>query len=145
MHQTSVCDQLSGVQFNNFGGGNHIGTDGAGWTYNINAPYTINTGGNANAHIQGVGNGVINQTGAITVTINGSPSPIINIFYNLSGSVLFNLGSGTSYPGGPATGCKQWNVAPQAWLSRGGNSIPGSVAGTPAAGSAPAAGSGWVT
>ncbi|XUM25108.1 DUF2793 domain-containing protein (plasmid) [Bradyrhizobium oligotrophicum S58] len=144
MHQKSVADQLGGVVFDNFGTGAHIGTDGAGWTYSQNASYSIANGGNAGAHISALGSGVVNVTGGITVSINGPTSALLGVFYNLSGPTLINVGAGISY-GTAGTGTKQWNVAPGAWLSRSGNTIPGNVAGTPTAGTAPGGGTGWVT
>ncbi|MGJ4996208.1 DUF2793 domain-containing protein [Bradyrhizobium sp. HKCCYLS3077] len=144
-HQKSVVDQLGGVVFGNFETGNHIGTDGAGWTYNINASYTIVSGGNASSHISATGSGVVNVTGGITVSLNGPTSPYFpGGFYALSGPVQVSLGGGITF-GVANTGTRQWNVGPGAWLSRSGNTIPGNVAGLPTAGTAPSAGSGWVT
>ncbi|MGY4288901.1 hypothetical protein ACVWXO_008121 [Bradyrhizobium sp. LM2.7] len=144
MHQKSVCDQLGGVVFDNFGSGNHIGTDGGGWTYNFNASYTIANGGNAGAHVSAQGSGVVNVTGGITIAINGPTSATFSVFYNLGGPVEVSLGGGISF-GAAGTGTKQWSVNPGGWLSRGGNTIPGNVAGTPAPNTAPAGGTGWVT
>jgi hypothetical protein len=145
MHQTSILDILSGCTFGNFNTGSHVSTDGAGWTLNIDAGYTISNAGNANTHMNGLGSGVLNVSGSITITTNGGPAPSMSFWYNISGAVLFNLGSSITFTGGPATGTKQWSVAQQSWLSRGGNTIPGSVAGTPSPGVAPGGSSGWVS
>jgi hypothetical protein len=145
MHQTAILDILSGCTFGNFNTGTHASTDGAGWTLNFDAGYTISNAGNANTHVNGLGAGVVNVTGGITITTNGGPAPVMSFWFNQSGAVLFNLGNSITFSGGPATGCKQWNVGQQAWLSRGGNTIPGSVAGTPASGATPTGTTGWVS
>lgn len=144
-HQNVIGDMNSGVQFNNYGAGVHLGTDGAGWTINILAGYTVHTGGNCNTHLGIVGGGVVNITGGITITINGTPAPVITNWITTAGPSLINYGGGVTFSGTPATGCKQWTVAQQSWLSTSGNTIPGSVAGTPAGNLAPAAGTGWVS
>ncbi|MGJ5203647.1 DUF2793 domain-containing protein [Bradyrhizobium sp. HKCCYLR20261] len=145
-HQKSIVDQLGGVVFDNFGSGTgaHYSSDGSGWTYNQNASYTIANGGNAGSHIAALGSGVVNVVGGITVSINGPTSAVFGSFYNASGPVLINLGGAITY-GTTGSGTKQWTVAPGAYLSRNGNTIPGNLPGTPAAGSAPGAGSGWVS
>jgi hypothetical protein len=145
MHQTAILDILSGCTFGNFNTGSHVSTDGAGWTLNVDAGYTISNAGNARSHMQGLGAGVINVSGSITITTNGGPAPAMTDWYVLQGAVLFNLGGGITFTGGPQTGATQWQVNQQAWLSRGGNTIPGSVTGNPPAGSNPTSGTGWVS
>lgn len=145
MHQTAIADLLSGVVFNNFGGGSHVSTDGAGFSFNIDASYTIGNGGNASTHWNLNGNGICTVSGGITITINGGPAAVMSRWVSISGAVLCSLAAGITFIGIPAVGAQQWVVGPQGWLSRSGNTIPGSVGGVPTAGSAPAAGSGWVT
>ena len=146
MHQTAILDILSGCTFGNMGGsGTHISTDGAGWTVNIDAGYTIENGGSASHHWGANGGGVYNVTGSITITINGGPAPSMTYWAFMSGPALINMGSSVTFSGGPATGCQQWAVQEQSWLARGGNTIPGSVNGNPTAGSAPTGVAGWVS
>jgi hypothetical protein len=146
MHQTAILDILSGCTFGNMGGnGVHVGSDGAGFTFNIDAGYTIENGGNAKIHWSMAGSGVVNVTGSITITINGGPAPVMSTWTQLTGPVLVNMGSGITFSGGPATGAQKWAVQPQAWLSTAGNTIPGSSPGSPTLGSAPTAVSGWVS
>jgi hypothetical protein len=145
MHQTAILDILSGCTFGNMNGGDHISTDGAGWSLNFDAGYTIENGGNANTHWNGNGNGIITVTGGITITINGGPASVTTRWVNLSGPVLCNMGSGITFVGTPATGAQQWAVGPQAWLSTSGNTIPGSVSGVPGGGASPTGGTGWVS
>lgn len=143
LHQNVVLDLLTGISFGAFGTGTHIASDGAGWTLNINNSYAV-TGG-ATTHLGMVGGGVINHTGGVTVTTTGSPT--IGTWFKATGSVLYALGSSITWTGGPAVGCQKWAMGPQAAISLSGNAanVPGSVAGAPATGSAPAAATGWAT
>lgn len=145
LHQTAICDVLAGCTWGNFAGGAHMATDGGGWTLNIDASYTIQNGGNASVHINGSGSGVVNVLGNLTFTINGGPAPVMTQWYQSGGGVLINMGGGIVYVGAPAAGTTKWSVGPGSWLSRGGATVPGSVAGSPAPGVAPAATTGWVS
>jgi hypothetical protein len=144
LHQTAILDILSGCSFGAFGTGNHIGTDGAGWTLNIDASYSVT--GSATNHIAASGTGTINHTGGVTVTITGSPV-ISNWFNAPGGPVIYNLGSSITWSGSPAAGCRKWAIGVPAAIFLGGNAanVPGSVAGVPATGSVPTATSGWAS
>jgi hypothetical protein len=146
LHQTAIVDLLSGISFGNFSStGSHVATDGAGWTLNYDASYTISNGGNAANHILAVGTGTVNITGGITITINGGPPAVMTTWIRALGNVLINCGSGITVANSLTAGCQKWNIGPGAVLSLSGNAavIPGSVAGAPVTGAAPAAGAGW--
>jgi hypothetical protein len=141
MHQQAIADQNGGCSFGTFTSGSHIATDGAGWTWNINASYTVN--GNAGNHVSANSPGIVNHAGSVTVTISGTPA--IGLFYRLQAGGVINLGSSITYSGALTAGCQKWAVNPLSALFCGGNSasIPGSVAGSPATGLAPTAAAGW--
>ena len=147
MHQYSVIDINGGVVYGAFGNaqGQHIGTDGAGWTINISASYGFNTGGGVNAHVNLHGAGILNHAGGITITITGTPT-CGNWFYGSGSGVTLNLGAGITWTGAVTAGGTKWTCASMALFSLSGNAanIPGSVAGNPVVGNAIASGTGMV-
>jgi hypothetical protein len=151
LHQTAILDvgypgeASSGCAFGSHGtpGGVHIGTDGAGWTLNMNGNYKLNGAGGAAVHISAVGSGVVNHAGGITITITNTPN--VTTWFRGNGPNLISLGAGVTWTGGLVAGCTKWSIGPASYISLGGNAanVPGSVAGSPATGSAPAAATGW--
>lgn len=148
MHQYSIIDINGGCKFGAFGtgAGQHIGTDGAGWTINISASYTVDTVGGVNIHMNLGPNGVLNHAGGITVTITNTPT-ISGYWFRVSGSGCnLNMGGGVTWSGGIVAGCTKWLCLANSLLSLGGNAanVPGSIAGAPAVANAPATGLGMV-
>lgn len=142
-HQTGICDQNSGVGFGNFSSsGSHITSDGIGAEHNINASYSV-TGGAAN-HISTPSAAFVSITGNITVTISNTPT--FSDWYRLVGSgANISLGSGITYSGSIASGCQKWfsGTGSVITFSGGSGSVPGSIVGNPAVGSAPTSATGW--
>lgn len=143
LHQIAIVDILSGCTFGNFGTGSHMGTDGAGWSLNIDASYTVS--GFANNHIGASGTGIVTHAGGVTVTIAGSPT--IGTWFKATGAISVSLGAGITWSGAPAAGCTKWAMGPGAAITLSGNAanVPGTLAGQPTTGSAPGASTGWAT
>ena len=146
-HQVGVADQNSGCGFGSFGStsGAHVAFDGIGATHNINASYAVNGAGGAAAHHNDTAAAFVNITGSITVTITNTPN--IGKWFGLFGSgANISLGSSITFAGSILSGGEKWSCGPAGVLSLGGNgaNIPGTIAGNPAAGSAPTAATGWV-
>jgi hypothetical protein len=123
MHQTAICDVLTGIVFGVFTGGTHISTDHGGCSVNLPASYTIN--GGAAVHIHAGPGCFIGQAGGGTVTLTGTPAFTIIYQYNGPGACI-SLGLVTF--AGTATGTKFAGN----WLggfSAGGSTLPGSIAG----------------
>lgn len=150
-HQNVVVDQLGGGGFGSFGnpGGTHIGMDGCGTTYNISASYNVAGAGGAAVHISVPCVAQLNHAGGVTVTIaSGAANPNIGTWCRGLGSGSnIALGASITWGGTPVAGCQKWSAGPQSLISLNGNgaNVPGSVAGSPAAGNTPSAGNGMVT
>lgn len=144
LHQQAIADQNGGCTFGGFPSGSTWATDGSGWTLNINAGYTLNGGATAN-HFSANSPGIVNHAGGLTVTISGSPN--LGFWFRTQSGAIINCGSSITWSGSLTAGCQKWAVQQMSALYCGGNSasIPGSVAGNPATGSAPTATTGWAT
>ncbi|MET4425856.1 hypothetical protein [Bradyrhizobium sp. RT3a] len=146
LHQTAILDINAGCAFGSHGnpGGGHIATDGNGVTCNINASYALNGVGGASNHISTPSMAMVNIAGSITVTITNTPN--MGTWFRQNTPSTISLGSGITFSGAIVAGCQKWAVGGPSFLSLSGNgaNIPGSVAGSPAAGSAPTASTGFV-
>ncbi|WP_257164694.1 hypothetical protein [Bradyrhizobium sp. SRS-191] len=129
-HQTAVAD-FDTCDFGDAGsGGTHCSMDHGGGSMNFGA-YSIS--GPAATHLQVGGNCSVTQAGSVTITITGTPS--IGTWYSIIGSgANVAMGSGVSFSGSVASGCTKYLVALNGSLSLGGNTLPGSVAGSATAG-----------
>jgi hypothetical protein len=150
LHNKVVLDINAGMGFGSFGSsGVHIASDGNGSTTSLNNSYQLATGSTitVSAHIEMVSGCQLEHAGGITVTLNGSPGPIITDYILLSAGGVVSMGSSITWVGSPTTGCQKWAVQQLAFLATGGNAanIPGSVAGVPSLGASPTGTTGWVS
>lgn len=130
VHQTSICDILSGCEFAGFPSGTHMFLDHGGGTINLPASYTVS--GTVGTHLQVGGASSVTMIGGGTVTISGSPA--ITLWLNAAGSgANISYASGTTY-GSPAAGCQKYSISLNASLSLAGTTLPGTVAGATATG-----------
>lgn len=129
-HQTAVFD-FDTCEFGDAGPtGTHASMDHGGGSMNFGA-YTVS--GQALTHLQVGGNCSVTQAGSVTITITGTPT--IGAWYSLIGSgANVAMGSSVAFSGSVASGCTKYLVALNASLSLGGNTLPGSVAGSATAG-----------
>lgn len=128
VHQTGVLDILSGCEFGNFGGGNHMQLDGAGGSLNLPASYTVS--GSATNHIQNAAGSGVTMAGGGVVTILNTPT-IGNWYFGAGSGSRFGLSPATTtYSGGITAGCQKYAINLLASLGLSGNVFPGSVAGS---------------
>jgi hypothetical protein len=113
-----------------------------GWFWlDLNLDNTYAISGGATYHIFATGTGTINQAGAITVSVSGSPS--FSAWYKSNGAVLYNIGAGVTF--GSIVAGQKWQVGPAGYISTSGNTLPGPTAGSPAIGAAPTGATGWAS
>lgn len=135
MHQYSIIDFNAGCEFGAFSN-YHVSSDHAGVSVNFNASYAISNSNTMAAHILMGPCCCTTVSGGTTITITNSPQ--MALFYQATGSGAgIYLSPSITYSGGPATGCQKWGISSLAFLQLNGNTVPGSVAGAPVAGSSP--------
>lgn len=131
MHQPSVLDVSTDVNFGTFPGANstHISNDKGGYI-NLPASYTIS--GNVGTHIR-VTSAWVTQAGGGTVTISGAPT--IGIMYFGYLGTMINFTGLVSYGGAPAAGTQKYSIDFLTGFVSTGSTLPGTVAGASGHGS----------
>ncbi|MGJ4888965.1 hypothetical protein ACQR1Y_12265 [Bradyrhizobium sp. HKCCYLRH3099] len=129
-HQPGVLDIFNCEVGDAGATGVHFSADHGGSSMNFDA-YTVS--GAAAVHLSMGGACSGTQTGGVTITITNTP--IITTWFSLQGSgANFAMGGSVTYSGSVAAGCTKYLVSLNASLSLGGNTVPGSIAGSATAG-----------
>jgi hypothetical protein len=125
MHQTSVIDILTDINFGNFPGSTsaHISNDKGGY---INLPASYIISGSAAFHVQVSSGCVVTQSGGGTVTLSNNT---FTVMYEAILNSVIAFDGVVTYSGAVTTGTQKYSIDFLSCFSSNGSAVPGSVAG----------------